>query len=371
MLRRHGPRLTTVLLVMLCVAATPVRAAEPVVRPAVDGIFAAFETHPLVALGELHMLANELTFYATLVRGPRFAEKVGNVVVEFGGSQHQDILDRYVAGKDVPYTELSKVWRNVVGWDPTVIGIGYQSFFAQVRVVNQSLPPNRQIRVLISEPPIDWSSIHTKEEWQRIYDRRDSHMAAFIVSQILDRRKKALVINGVGHFFSLPWPSTTPVPSSGTETLAEIVERSHPGAFYYVIPYGGYRKPGCSAALEARMNWQKEVLISPIRGTALQDILMQPECMPRQEGLDASLPPAERASLEKRNYEIEAGVAGDALLYLAPAAELMQTPFDPATWMDLAYYKELIRRSQLRGNPPPSFAELLPFVNAPPQPWTW
>src|SRR5512143_2597853 len=83
--------------VALSVALTgPSLAAEPMVRPALDGIFAAFETHPLVGLGEHHDLANEETFYATLVRDPRFAATVGNVVAEFGASQHQAILDRYV-----------------------------------------------------------------------------------------------------------------------------------------------------------------------------------------------------------------------------------------------------------------------------------
>lgn len=371
MLRRHGPRLKMLLSVMLCVVAVPARAAEPVVRPAVDGIFAAFETHPLVALGELHMLANELTFYATLVRDPRFAEKVGNVVVEFGASQHQDIVDRYLDGRDVPYAELSKVWRNTVGWDPAVVGIGYQSFFAQVRVVNLSLPPGRRIRVLLGDPPINWSAVHTREAWQKIYDRRDAHAAEVIERQILGRGKKALVIYGTGHFFSSPWPSTLPPPSSGAESLGERVERSHPGAFYFITPYGGYSTPGCSAALEAKMNWPKDVLVSPVRGTPLQDILMRPECMRKVEGMDPPLPPAELARLEKRYYEIDTGVAGDALLYLAPAAELMQTPYDPTSWMDLAYNKELARRSQLRGNPPPPMAELLPFVNSPPQQWTW
>ena len=59
------------------------------------------------------------------------------------------------------------------------------------------------------------------------------------------------------------------------------------------------------------------------------------------------------------------------MLYLAPAAELMQTPYDATTWMDVAYYKELARRSQLRGTPVSSFADLMPLVTAPPQPWTW
>ena len=98
-------------------------AAEPVVRPAVDGILEAFATHPLVGLGELHNLANELNFYTLVVRDPRFASMVGNVVVEFGGSQHQDILDRYLNGENVPYPELSKVWRNTVAPDPTLEGV--------------------------------------------------------------------------------------------------------------------------------------------------------------------------------------------------------------------------------------------------------
>ena len=177
------------------------------------------------------------------MRDPRFAATVGNVVVEFGASQHQDILDRYLAGEDVPYSELSKVWRNTVAWNPTVLGVGYQTFFAQVRAVNLSLPPGRRIRVWLSEPPIDWSAIHTKEAWQQIYDQREHHAADVIVREILERGKKALVIYGTGHFFSFPWPSTMPVPSAGTATLGEIVERTHPGAFYLSPSMAAMRSP--------------------------------------------------------------------------------------------------------------------------------
>jgi hypothetical protein len=350
--------------------AGPSRAAEPVVRPALDGIFAAFETHALVGLADQHELANELVFYTTLVRDPRFAATVGNVVAEFGASQHQEILDRYLAGEDVPYSELSKVWRNTVAWNPTLSGVGYQTFFAQVRAVNLSLPAGRRIRVLLSEPPIDWSAVHTKEAWQQIYDQRDPHAAGVIIREFLDRGKKALVIYGTGHFLSFPWPSTLAVPSAGTATLREIVERTYPGAFYVITPYVGYEKPGCSAALEAKMQWRREVLIAPVRGTSLEDELMRPECMMETlRGLDVLPPPEELARLLKRINEIEGGVAGDALLYLAPAAELMRTPSDPTTWMDVDYNRELVRRIEVRGNTPLSFADLLPIVAARPGPW--
>ena len=363
--------LLALLWAMLSIAlADPSCAAEPVVRPALDGIFAAFETHPLVGLGDLHDLANEEAFYAGVVRDPRFATTVGNVVAEFGASQHQSVLDRYLAGEDVPYSELSKVWRNTVAWTPTVTGIGYQTFFAQVRAVNLSLPPGRRIRVLLSEPPIDWGAIHTKDEWQRIYDQRDPYVADVIAREILNRGKKALVIYGTGHFFPFPWPSTMPVPSTGTRTLREIVERTHPSAFYLITPYAGYEKPGCAAALEAATKWPKEVLIAPVRGTPLESVLMKPECMSETMRGVEPLPPADEvARLEKRFYEIDMGIAGDALLYLAPAAELMRVPSDPNIWMDVDYRKELVRRIEVKGFKPISFADQMPLAAAPPQPW--
>lgn len=348
----------------------PARAAEPIVQPAVDGILAAFATHPLVGLADRHDLANALEFYAAIVRDPRFATEVGNVVAEFGASQHQAILDRYLDGKDVPYAEIAKVWRDTVAWSPTVLGVGYQAFFAQVRAVNLSLPPERRIRVLLTEPPIQWSRIRTKEEWQRIYDTRDPHAADQIVRKILGPKKKALVIYGGAHFYSYPWPSIWPTPSGGTANLAEIVARTHPGAFYFVSIYGGHGKPECSIALEAEMKWPTGVLIAPIRGTPLEQTLMRPECTPPYQWLDPAIPAEESARLKKRLHEMDMGVAGDALLYLAPAAELVNTPVDPTTYMDEAYRKELGRRIRLRGNTPLSFAELIPFAATPPQRWT-
>src|SRR6185312_12544569 len=71
----------------------------PTVNPAVDGIMQAFQTHTLVAIGDDHGLAQEQDFYAALVRDPRFARQVGNVVVEFGDAVDQPILDRYLDGQ--------------------------------------------------------------------------------------------------------------------------------------------------------------------------------------------------------------------------------------------------------------------------------
>jgi hypothetical protein len=105
-------------------------ATEAAIKPAIDGIFHAFETHSLVGLGDMHGLAQETELYKALIRDPRFARNVGNVVVEFGGAARQDVIDRYVSGGNVPYRELRQVWTDTVGWIPTVVGLGYAQFFA-------------------------------------------------------------------------------------------------------------------------------------------------------------------------------------------------------------------------------------------------
>jgi hypothetical protein len=56
-----------------------------------------------------------------------------------------------VNGDNVPYTELRKVWTDVVGWTPTVVHLGYAHFFAQVRETNLALPPEQRIRVWLGE----------------------------------------------------------------------------------------------------------------------------------------------------------------------------------------------------------------------------
>ena len=63
-----------------------------------------------------HGLA-EMDFYAAVVRDPRFAREVRNVVVEFGASGQQQVIDRYLAGETVPYGELRKVWSRMSAFD--------------------------------------------------------------------------------------------------------------------------------------------------------------------------------------------------------------------------------------------------------------
>ena len=65
-----------------------------------DGIFKAFQTHQLVGIRDAHGWAQEEDFYSAVLRDPRFAREVGNVVLETGDAAHQNVVDRYVNGEN-------------------------------------------------------------------------------------------------------------------------------------------------------------------------------------------------------------------------------------------------------------------------------
>jgi|TARA_B100000315_G_scaffold186180_1_gene175468 erythromycin esterase-like protein len=70
-------------------------------------ILEAFQTHQVVALSEGgHGNEQSHAFRLALIRDPRFAATVDDIVVEFGNSLYQDTMDRYVQGADIPDDEL-------------------------------------------------------------------------------------------------------------------------------------------------------------------------------------------------------------------------------------------------------------------------
>src|SRR5262249_40064637 len=97
---------------LLPVQRAPAQPNDPQPVDAVTTMLSAFDKYPIVALGDLHGCQDLYDFIATLVRNPKFPNKVNDIVVEFGNALYQDIADRYVAGKEVDAGELRQVWRN-------------------------------------------------------------------------------------------------------------------------------------------------------------------------------------------------------------------------------------------------------------------
>jgi hypothetical protein len=81
-------------------------AVEPI-----TAILEAFRTHQLVALSEGgHGNEQAHAFRLALIRDPRFAATVDDIVVEFGNSLYQDVMDGFVRGEDVDRHVLRQLW---------------------------------------------------------------------------------------------------------------------------------------------------------------------------------------------------------------------------------------------------------------------
>jgi hypothetical protein len=66
--------------------------------------------------------------------------------------------------------------------------------------VNRLLPPDRRLRILLGDPPIDWNAVTTPEAYRSVLMKRDSHPAEVIQREVLARGRRTLVVYGDGHF---------------------------------------------------------------------------------------------------------------------------------------------------------------------------
>jgi hypothetical protein len=69
-------------------------------------------------LGEIHWNQQQYQWLDSLVADPKFADRVDDIVMEFGNSLYQKSVDRYIAGEAVPIEEVQRAWRNVIGMGP-------------------------------------------------------------------------------------------------------------------------------------------------------------------------------------------------------------------------------------------------------------
>ena len=172
----------------------------------VDAIVAAFEGRPLVALAEAHGLQEEHDLIVRLIRDPRFADAASTIVVEWANALYQPTIDRYIRGDDVPLKELRLAWRNTgfspfAPWDAPA----YERFFTVVRDVNLSRQPERRLRVVAADPPVDWSKTPAELTETKARYPRDEHFDQVIEREVLSQGRKALLLFGGGHLYRHWW----------------------------------------------------------------------------------------------------------------------------------------------------------------------
>ena len=219
-------------LMLLFGASAPVQSAEQHkvslrARAGLEGVIEACQRSTIVALPDRHQDGNFSRFRLDLISEPRFADVANEIVIEWGNRLYQDSLDRYIAGEDVPESELRKIWRNTTVltglWDSPV----YSQFLLAVRTANRKLPAARQMRVWAGDPPIDWEKIHIRSEFEQFAAGRDESVLS-VIEQVLAKRHNVLLIMGGGHFLR-------GVVVNGHPGVVDLFEKAHPAEKIFVI----------------------------------------------------------------------------------------------------------------------------------------
>jgi hypothetical protein len=178
--------------------------SEP--RPAVPldaftAILDAFDTYPVVALGEgPHGNEQGYAFRLALVRNPRFATLVNDIVVECGNGRYQSRLDQFIAGEDLPESQVREMLLDSAIETSSCERPVYGDFLRAVRELNQTLPSERRLRVLFGAPPLIWEKTRTRAEYLRQALRRDRWVADLVRHESLLNNRRVLIIYGDGHF---------------------------------------------------------------------------------------------------------------------------------------------------------------------------
>ena len=287
------------------------------VSDGVQFVLNIFDRHSIVAISDLPGCEELHQFLQTLVQSPGFRSKVNVVVVDFGNPIFQSVVDRYVVdGELMPESVLRHVWDDTtespsLTWDSPV----YAQFFDAIRAANLAVPKERRIHVVLGDVPIRWRKVKTKEQWLAFRGQAREQALAEKVDEILNRHERALVVAARSHLLHVPGDSTN---------ARALIEKTHPGQVFFVIPESRFGAGDVYKEIEAR-----EAKIPTDSIALLQDTWL------------GSVPVADGESSECLQQ------AADAVLYLGASSQLTRIQPFAYLFRDDEFWAELNRRWRL------------------------
>lgn len=314
--------------------------APPVPLPAIDGVIAALRDHRLVAITDPHGDANMQSFIRRLLADPRFGGSVDDIVIEVGNARYQAIVDRYVTGGVVDEQTLADAWLHTTVANQVWADV---EWFRRVRAINRTRP-DRPMRILLGDPPIDWTRVRAREEHFAWLAQRDSYPAALIRTEVLAKERRALIIYGHLHFQRRNMASNFAMDDWRMQTIVSLIEQSGPEQVFTIWHLGDELVdifPDAS-------RWPRPAF-ARVKGTSLgaMDVSRIHPKRPRVTVLDGKLLPLPPSDWTRLPMDQQL----DAVLYLAPAAEHTAIPPDPAPCGRPGFLEERLRRITLTGIP--------------------
>lgn len=285
---------------------------------ATAAVLRAFDNHNIVMFGEYHGCKQEHEWLRSLISTPEFAGRVDDIVVEFGNSLYQKSVDRYIAGDDIPFAQVQQAWRNVAGaiGPPSPV---YELFYKAVRETNLKRRGKHQVRVVLGDPYADWDTIKDREDLGPFVANRDSWYARVVKEEVLEKKHRALLVMGWGHFLR----------RNGPGDIEKQLRAA--GASTWFIVFGTNAIGGYDDLDKRFDSWPLPAIVD-LQGNWVGDL----PAMPVLSGGTAPATP------------MKLGDVADALLYLAPRDALTQLFMTRAELEGTPYGKELDRRMTIQ-----------------------
>ncbi len=342
--QRYAPMPTTLTFLLLVLSGLmgctvpDDRAAAAVPDDPAKAVLDAFSTHRVVAIGENHGHADLHAIVFDLLERPEAPRLIDDIAIEWGNSLYQHVVDRYVAGADVPWDSVTMAWRNTIVspntvWDAPMYG----HFLTRIRAINEDLPDSSQYRVLLTDTPVDWSAVESRQDLGPFFDRA-AHMADVIRNESLRKGRRSLFVAGGLHVSRLPrrHVNQAGIPF-GEITPVAWLELRHPGTVFVIQSMGRAAELGLD-----------ELTTSG-----------NPKYIDLQKSIDAGHILANRSSTLKNRDGSPLDVYGEATLSDIIDAAILWDPNtvvledeDRSAYQDAWYWDELNRRSMImRGEP--------------------
>jgi hypothetical protein len=313
------------LAVLLTITASQSNAQiDPKIAGATPAVLQAFQSHDIVMLGELHGNKQEYDWLRSLVGTAEFANRVDDIVMEFGNSSYQKTVDRYVSGEDVSLEEVQGAWRD------TVVSVGppspvYESLYQAVREINLKRKGQHQIRVLCGDPNIDWKQVKEPKDIRPYLKTRDQSYVRVVETEVIAKHQRALLIMGTFHFLR----HFDMMPTRKQFDIEQQLRAA--GANTYVIVFGT-NTVGKSGELDHRFDSWPVPSIVPCAGNWVGELPAIPVVT---EGHGPALP-------------LKLKDAADALLYLGPPSSLQTVQMPQSELAGTTYGNEIERRTKLQ-----------------------
>jgi hypothetical protein len=314
-----GPIRLVLISLLFCPAALS-QGSDPKPQDATKAILAAFDKYQVVGMGAAHGFKDQDDYILSLISNPAFSDKVNDIVAECGNRLYQGVLDRYIAGEDMPPNSVQQVWGNTTQQMCSLSGF-YPQLFALVRQINQSRPANKRLRVLAADPPIDWNKVLTQAEYISIRNDRNSSITSVIMTEVLVKKHKALLLFGKDH-----------LTHKDVGSSVANYEKTYPGITLTIFTHRGFGSNNPldvhNDKLETRMKaWPIPSLV-PIKGTWLAD-------------LDLSY---YSDFITRSMAGVDIAEVADAYLYLGPRDTLSREKIPAEILDDKSYIEELNKR---------------------------